>query len=122
MKLFISAVALFWSATSAMAAEGWTCTYVAPIDNKPTVVSYQLSPPYLIDEKFHDQYRILQNNDYGIVAALSISEIEQGHTKPTVGAITVVINKKTGEFWLATTIAGQAAVVNQPLHGECTNH
>jgi hypothetical protein len=80
----------------------------------PVLTRFEVSPPDLIDAKHHHHYRILQNNDFGLVAASSIAEIEEGQKGPTVGAYTVVINKGTGEFWLGTTIAGQAADAPSP--------
>jgi hypothetical protein len=100
--------------------ETWTCTHTSPIDNQPTITRFEVSPPDLIEAKFHQTYRIEKNNDYGIVATSSISKIEQGHKDPTVGAVSIVINKMTGEFWWVSAIAaGQPATVNQPVHGKC---
>jgi hypothetical protein len=123
MKYLIVAITLLACANPARAVERWeeywTCTY-ADASAKPVSLNFELSPPELVETaSFHVHYRILQNNDYGVVAASSISEIEPGHTQPTVGAVTVVINKGTGEFWLATTIAGQSAAAHQPVHGNC---
>ena len=123
MKYLVVAITLLACETLARAAdrwtERWTCTY-ADLVAKPVLLSFELSPPELVETSvFHEHYRILQNNDYGVVAVASISKIEQGHALPTVGATTVVINKGTGEFWLATAIAGQPAAMNQPVHGNC---
>ena len=116
-KLMFTAVALLAFAPPAR-AESWTCTYkfgtVAP-----NVVHFYLSPPDLIETKTNERYRVSENNGYGLVATSSISQIETGHQKATVGAATVVINKETGEFWWATAIAGQAVAVNQPVQGKC---
>jgi hypothetical protein len=125
--MVLMGVALLASATSAKAAEAWTCTYFfdeAPVGNEPSpLVRFEVSPPDLIETKSHQRYPILQNNNYGIVATSSISEIEEGQKDPTVGAATVVINKGTGEFWWGTTIAGMvplmAREVNKPVHGKC---
>jgi hypothetical protein len=117
------AVAFFACATSAHAAEKWTetwtCTHSSTPDNRPTVTRFEVSPPNLIEANFHQTYRIEENNDYGIVATSSISKIEQGHKEPTVGAVSIIINKKTGEFWWVSAIAGQPAAVNQPVQGKC---
>jgi hypothetical protein len=120
-SLIISLLLTFICATSA-SAEGWTCTYLFSSGVQPTLIQFELSPPDLINTKLHEHYRILQNNDYGLVAVSSIAEIEQGKQQPTVGAATVVIDKGTGEFWLATAIAGQPSDVNQPVHGTCLKH
>jgi len=123
MKYLIVAITLLACATSARAAdrwtERWTCTY-PDLVAKPVSLSFELSPPELVETSvFHEHYRILENNDYGVVAVSSISKIELGHTQPTVGATTVVINKGTGEFWLAPAISGQPAIMNQPVRGNC---
>jgi hypothetical protein len=49
-------------------------------------------------------YRILQNNDYGLVATFSVSGIIDGAKDPYVGATSVLINKMTGEFNWAEAI------------------
>jgi hypothetical protein len=117
------AVAFFACATSVHAAEKWTetwtCTHSSAPDNRPTVTRFEVSPPNLIEANFHQTYRIEENNDYGIVATSSISKIEQGHKERTVGAVSIIINKKTGEFWWVSAIAGQPAAVNQPVQGKC---
>jgi hypothetical protein len=66
-----------------------------------------------------DGYRILRNNEYGLVAAFAIAQIEKDQQQPTVGAFTVVIDKGTGEVWLSTIMAGQSSVVNQSVNGTC---
>jgi hypothetical protein len=100
--------------------ETWTCTHSTAVDNRPTITRFEVSPPNLIEANFHQSYRIEKNNEYGLVATSSISKIEQGHKEPTVGAVSVVINKMTGEFWLVSAItAGQPAAMNQPAHGKC---
>jgi hypothetical protein len=124
MRSLIVAAGLIACATPGHAAETWTetwtCTHTSPIDNQPTITRFEVSPPDLIEAKFHQTYRIEKNNDYGIVATSSISKIEQGHKDPTVGAVSIVINKMTGEFWWVSAIAaGQPATVNQPVHGKC---
>jgi hypothetical protein len=124
MKSLIAAVVVIACATSAHAAETWTetwtCTYTSALDNRPTITRFEVSPPDLIEAKSHQTYRIEKNNEYGIVATSSISKIEQGHKDPTVGAVSIVINKITGEFLLVSAIAAeQPAAVNQPAHGKC---
>jgi len=100
--------------------ETWTCTYSTAFDNRPTVARFEVLPPDLIETNFRQTYRIETNNDYGLIAISAISKIEQGHKEPTVGAVSVVINKMTGEFWWVSAItAGQPAAVNQPAHGKC---
>ena len=55
-----------------------------------------------------------------MIGKMRFSKIEQGHKDPTVGAVSIVINKITGEFLLVSAIAAeQPAAVNQPAHGKC---
>lgn len=99
--------------------ETWTCTHTSASDKRPTITRFEVSPPDLVEANFHQTYHIEKNNDFGIVAASSVSKIEQGHKEPTVGIVSIVINRMTGEFLWATAIAGQHAAVNQPAHGKC---
>lgn len=94
--------------------ETWNCGH-SSFDNRPIITRFVVALPDLIEANFHQTYRIQKNNDYGIVATSSISGIELGHKEPTVGAVSIVINKMTGEFLWVTTIAGQAAAVNQKI-------
>jgi hypothetical protein len=124
MRSLIVVAGLVACATSAHAAETWTetwtCTHSSASDNRPTITRFEVSPSDLIEANFHQTYRIEKNNDYGIVATSSIAEIEKGHKDPTVGAVSVVINKATGEFlWVSAIAAGQPAAVNQPAYGKC---
>jgi hypothetical protein len=66
-------------------------------------------------------YRILQNNDYGLVDHLSVSGFVEGGKDPFVGATSVVINKTTGAFYWAEaiTIKDETIFLNQTHHGKC---
>lgn len=123
MKLLIVASAAIACAISAHAAETWTetwtCTHTSASDKRPTITRFEVSPPNLIETNFHQTYRIEKNNDYGIVAISPVSEIEKGHKAPTVGIVSIVIDKMTGEFWWVTAIAGKPAASNQPARGKC---
>ena len=118
-----AAVAFFACATLAYAAETWTetwtCTHSSTSDNRPAIIRFEVSPPNLIEANFHQTYHIEKNNDYGIIATSSISEIEKGHKDPSVGAVSIIINKTTGDFLWVSAIAGQSAAVNQPVQGKC---
>jgi hypothetical protein len=115
-------------ATSADAAETWICSYST--QSGPGFYRFELSspdliqtePPFLISRD-RERYRNLQNNDYGLVATLSLSEIEVPGGKPTVVGWTVAINKETGEFVFKTamvgTISGDVPNVDQSVQGKC---
>ena len=125
MKSLIVAAGIIARVTSAHAAETgtetWTCTHYSGLGNGPTITRFEVSSPDLIVAKSHQTYRIEKNNDYGIVATSSIAKIEEGHKEPTVGAVSIVINKITGAFLWVSAIAGagQPGAANQPAHGWC---
>jgi hypothetical protein len=122
MKSLAIVTAVVCFATSAGATEAWTCTYTLPSGgtvSDPVLVRFEVSPPDVIDADTEEHYPILQNNDYGLVATSSISQIESGQKSPTVGAVSIVIDKGTGEFWWDTTIAGASRVANGAAHGTC---
>jgi hypothetical protein len=113
MKSLIVAAGLIACATPGHTAEKWpetwSCTHSSPIDNQPTVTRFEVSPLELIEAKSHQTYRIERNNDYGIVAISSISTVEEGHKDPTVGAVSIVINKISGEFLVGFGNSGGTA-------------
>lgn len=118
MNSLTVAAAFLCVTTTSAAAEAWTCSYMGQ-DHEASLTRFEVSPPDLVETEFQKHYRILENNDYGLVAASSISQIEKGDKTPTVGVTTVVINKGTGEFWLSIILAGQGQSVNHPVHGKC---
>jgi len=78
----------------------------------------------LVETKTDDHYRLLKNNEYGLVATDTISEIEQGQKKPTVGVIAIIINKTSGEFMWENAIIGYDPSLNSlkldtPAKGKC---
>jgi hypothetical protein len=119
MKLLLVGIMSLAGATSAEATEAWTCTYTLGFTNEPQLKRFEISPPDLIDTGTNEHYRILQNNDYGIVATDTISEIQSGLKAPSVGAFTVVINKDTSEFWQAIMATGREANLVTQWHGKC---
>jgi hypothetical protein len=80
---------------------------------------FEVSPPDLVESEFQKHYPIVENNDYGLVAAAPISQIEKGDKAATVGVTTVVINKGTGELWLSIILTGHGPAVNKPVKGKC---
>src|SRR5437667_10047266 len=62
--------------TFAAAEEVWTCTYPGfSQDRRPVIVRYRQIGEFLVDDTWNQQYRIMQNNQFGIVASWSISTI-----------------------------------------------
>jgi hypothetical protein len=90
---------------------------------------FELSPPDLIETELpffigrdRDRYHVLQNNNHGLIAGLSLSDVEAEGQKATVAGI-VTINKETGEMAFSPAIAGGVSVRPernvQPLQGKC---
>lgn len=103
---------------SAQASDVWTCTYTVE-GSEPVLARFEVLPPDVVveDGENKDHYRILQNNEYGLVATLSVSEWRGG--APSVGAVSIVINKGTGEFWWDNIFAGKPLIRNGSSHGTC---
>jgi len=72
------------------------CSYVGRA-HAAGLARFEVSPPDLIESELQEHYRILEKNDYGIVAASAAAQVKERAKKPTVGATTVVIDKGTGE-------------------------
>lgn len=111
---------------AARADEIWACTFVSKISKAPILIGYKVIGDELLEtfgSGTQDRFKLLQNNRYGLVGVSSISEIEPGQTRPTVGGSMVVIDRVTREFWFATTITGQPApltkFINQVGRGSC---
>ena len=134
MKPLILAGAFLACATSAEAADAWTCTYPFLNDRvqmDDAFFRFEIATPDLIETKAQKDliiatppgthYRILQNNDYGLVATFSISGIVEGEKDPYVGATSVVINKTTGQFyWVeAMSTKDETKFLNLTHAGKC---
>ncbi|MGA8690160.1 MAG: hypothetical protein WB662_09720, partial [Methyloceanibacter sp.] len=70
MKSLFTGLALLACATSAQAAEKWTCSHSAiipmssvPTLDKPEISRFELLPPDLIYEEHQRRYLIVQNDD-----------------------------------------------------------
>jgi hypothetical protein len=92
------------------------------------LVSYQIAGDKLVmtgPSGTGLDFRVQKNNQFGIIAISSVSEIEPYQTSPTIGAMTVVLVRRTKEFWMATMITGGAPVSipdeNDIVHGTCIN-
>ncbi len=128
MKSLLLGLALLAYATSAEAAEAWTCshpvltgpaTMYESLNGGPSITRFELSPPELIDDHHHLRYRIVQNDDHALVATAPVSRTENGQKDPTVEAWTVAINKATGELSLAVVSTSTDSLMSQTVHGKC---
>src|SRR5262245_31681159 len=113
VKASLIGLSLLASATSAIAGETWNCTHLAGTSDA-VIERFVLAPPDLVDAGTQEHYPIIQNNENGLIAAISISQNQDGQQEPAVGALSIEINKLTGEFWSRNTFAGLVRA-----HGHC---
>jgi hypothetical protein len=95
----------------AAAQEIWTCTWPGfSQDRSPVIQRYRQQGELLVvdHETWREEYRILENNQFGLVATRSISEIESHSTskEPSIGTRTIVIDKRTGELLWSNLFSG----------------
>ncbi|MFZ4120822.1 MAG: hypothetical protein ACOYKM_04085 [Caulobacterales bacterium] len=92
--------------------ESWTCTYMgyAIRENeapRPVIVRFTVEGEELVEGSFGQRYRILQNNQYALIAAWSIAEIEPTLSEPSIASWSIVIDKRNGFFSRVNLIAEQ---------------
>ena len=107
---------------AAHAAEVWRCAYTGSLSNSIVLVQYSAMGNDLIQSSAASapkNFRIVQDNQFGVIGIIAIAAQMPGEQQPTVSATTVVIEKSTGDFWLTTTIGGQPGSTNLPIHGSC---
>jgi hypothetical protein len=124
MMTFLTATCVWLFAQQASADETWTCTFASSFLKQPMSVTYHLVNANLTQISstgVSSNLQVMQNNQYGLVAISLISEIEQDQTTATVGAITVVIEKRTKKFWLSTIVNDQPNATTL-YQGTCTGH
>ncbi len=103
----------------------WTCHYVATTPDGPLqitarfeIVGNELAEIETIphDLNFSERYKILENNDTDLVAAISIAKIG-GIPPPGIGAVVIIIAKQNGLFQQSGTILGVRT--GAPTLGHC---
>jgi hypothetical protein len=107
------------------AGQKWTCRYVATTPDGPLqitatfqVVGDELTEVETIPRglKFSERYKILENNDTDIVAAISIAKIGDV-PPPDIGAVVIIIAKQNGLFQQSGAILGLRT--GSPTLGHC---
>lgn len=113
------------SATVTEVGENWTCAQqgIAATD-PPSISRYIVKGDLLIGDKAEQfligsPYRILQNNDFGLVAVTSNSSVDRESKNVSIGNYSIIINKNTMEvMWVE-------AFFNRPLsftRGKCLHN
>lgn len=103
----------------------WTCHYIAATPHGPLQITakFQVLGDELAEVdtipkglNFSEKYKILENTDTDIVAAISIAKIGQ-IPPPGIGAVIVIIAKQNGLFQQSGAILGLRT--GAPTLGHC---
>jgi hypothetical protein len=113
------------AASGAPAGATWTCRYIAATPDGPLqitarfqVVGDELAEVETIPRglNFSERYKILENTDTDIVAAISIAKIGE-IPPPGIGAVVIIIGKQNGLFQQSGAILGLRT--GEPTLGHC---
>jgi hypothetical protein len=103
----------------------WTCSYIASTPQGPLQITakFQVMGSELAEIEtipkslnFTEKYKILENTDADIVAAISISKFGD-RPPPGIGAVVIIIAKKNGLFQQSGDILGLRT--GAPTLGHC---
>jgi hypothetical protein len=107
------------------ARQSWTCHYIATTPDGPLqitakfqVVGEELAEVETVPRglNFNEKYKILENNDTDIVAAISIAKFGE-IPPPGIGAVVIIIAKQNGLFQQSGAILGLRT--GTPTLGHC---
>jgi hypothetical protein len=105
-------------ASPASAQETWDCAFPNHFSpEKFEIVHFAVDGDSLKERDYGLDYRILQNNEYSIVAAWSMSKIWSGNKAPRMGAAVVVIDKATGDYRRSEVYVGEPG--DSSVYGNC---
>jgi hypothetical protein len=111
--------------SAAQARPTWSCRYIAATPDGPLQITakFQVLGDELVEIgtvprglNFSEKYKILENNDTDIVAAISIAKIGE-IPPPGVGAVVIIIAKQNGLFQQSGAILGLRT--GPPTLGHC---
>jgi hypothetical protein len=113
------------AASAGQARQTWSCRYIATTPDGPLQITAMLQ--VIGDElaevgtlpnglNFGERYKILENNDADIVAAISIAKIGE-IPPPGIGAVVIIIAKQNGLFQQSGAILGLRT--GAPTLGHC---
>jgi hypothetical protein len=105
----------------------WTCSYIASTPQGPLQITakFQVFGNELAEIEtipkalnFTEKYKILENTDADIVAAISIAKLGD-FPPPGIGAVVIIIAKQNGLFQQSGAILGLQT--GPPTLGRCEN-
>jgi hypothetical protein len=103
----------------------WTCHYIATTPDGPLQITarFQVAGDELAEIEtipralnFSERYKILENSDTDLVAAISIAKIGE-IPPPGIGAVVIIIAKQNGLFQQSGAILGLRT--GAPTLGHC---
>jgi hypothetical protein len=112
-------------ASEAPAGPTWTCRYIAATPDGPLqitarfqVIGNELAEIETIPRglNFSERYKVLEDTDTDIVAAISIAKIGE-IPPPGIGAVVIIIRKQNGLFQQSGVILGLRT--GAPTLGHC---
>jgi hypothetical protein len=121
--LWTMAFLMLAPSAEARADEIWSCSFVSAFSREPVSVTYRIVGQELTAiwaTGTEENFRLVVNNRFGLVAVSSTAMIEPDAKQPTVSATMLVINRGTKEFSAATAITGQPTRVGQAVQGTCS--
>jgi hypothetical protein len=119
MKSFLAmalALAFTFSNSPADAQERWVCAFPHKLEPTMVFTHFTVDGDFLKASEGLD-YRILENNEFSIVAVWSMSKIWTGNTEPRMGAAVVVIDKTTGKYRRSSVYVGEFG--DDSVYGKC---
>ena len=122
------AMIMFASLAAPAYGETWTCSFIANSPESPVQVTskFRIEGAELHEVEtvpralsFDERYTVLENNEEHIVAALSIARLGSKPPPGTVGAVVIIIGKKSGVFQQSGVIL--AFRPGPPTVGHCSH-
>ncbi len=112
------AIAICAHALPIHADETWVCVWGDPKESGNRAFEYTLKGNTLTVDQTGDTFRVLENNEYGIVATGSMSEFVPIQKKPIIAFFSMAIDKSTGKSLRSDGVIGEAN--EGVLSGTCT--
>ena len=122
------AMILFAGVAAPAYGETWTCSFIANSPENPVKVTskFRVEGAELHEVEtvpralsFDERYKILEDNEEHIVAALSIARLGSKPPPGTVGVVVIIIGKKSGIFQQSGVVL--AFRPGPPTVGRCSH-
>lgn len=126
MRTIALAAMLLGTSLPACAAESWTCTYpdYSPQRN-PVLVRYDVDGSRAVEHSklirmdWTEQFTVLKNDKYALIAVSSQTGHDQGQTDAYANSVTIIIAKETDTYIRANAFLLEKDLGGAPIKGEC---